>query len=185
MLFCSVGFFGLDQVGVELEGPFGVDANDLPLLAMGASICDDLDTMKRTVDRRRVAQRTAVHSLKKEGQRILKAAQNHLQWGAGAEAPPQDDDLEETTAVSSALGTARAVNCMAQKLTRSTSRGKQMASASAEPAEPGGQKTRGDMLKMIEHAAAQAAEAQASDGDDAHDEVAGPMASLMSRAEKV
>ena len=27
----AIGFFGLDQVGAELEGPFGTDDNDFPV----------------------------------------------------------------------------------------------------------------------------------------------------------
>ncbi len=38
--FTAIGFFGLDQVGVELEGPFGVDDNDFPLLTMGLAMCN-------------------------------------------------------------------------------------------------------------------------------------------------
>ena len=37
------------QLGAELEGPFGTDDNDLPLLLMGAKLCDDLDAILRTV----------------------------------------------------------------------------------------------------------------------------------------
>ena len=47
MLLASVAFFGLDQVGAELEGPYGVDDNDFPLLHMGISLVDDLDVMLR------------------------------------------------------------------------------------------------------------------------------------------
>ena len=35
------------QVGAELEGPYGVDDNDFPLLHMGISLVDDLDVMLR------------------------------------------------------------------------------------------------------------------------------------------
>ena len=37
----------MDQVGAELEGPFGVDDNDLPLLQMGISLFDNLDALMR------------------------------------------------------------------------------------------------------------------------------------------
>jgi putative membrane protein len=29
--FISYVFFGIEEIGVEIEGPFGHDANDLPL----------------------------------------------------------------------------------------------------------------------------------------------------------
>jgi len=48
MTLIAAAFFGLDHVGAELEGPFGVDANDFPLLRMGVGLVDDLDAMLRT-----------------------------------------------------------------------------------------------------------------------------------------
>lgn len=48
MMLIAAAFFGLDHVGAELEGPFGVDANDFPLLRMGVALVDDLDAMLRT-----------------------------------------------------------------------------------------------------------------------------------------
>eukprot|EP01052_Picozoa_sp_SAG31_P054165 SAG31_NODE_14268_length_817_cov_1.651811_1_plen_158_part_10 len=56
--FLALGFFGLDQVGAELEGPYGVDDNDLPLLAIGVSLGEDLDAMLRTVSRDRLMRRS-------------------------------------------------------------------------------------------------------------------------------
>lgn len=104
----AIGFFGLDSVGVELEGPFGTDANDLPLLKMGAALCDDLDMMVRTVSSPRVAARYATYATKppgtpkspctmrhatctdtsssslhvKELDAVLRAASLHLGWGS-------------------------------------------------------------------------------------------------------
>ena len=43
----ALAFFGIDQVGAELEGPYGIDDNDLPLLHMGISLVDDLDIILR------------------------------------------------------------------------------------------------------------------------------------------
>ena len=37
----------IEQVGAELEGPYGIDDNDLPLLHMGVSLVDDLDIVLR------------------------------------------------------------------------------------------------------------------------------------------
>jgi len=53
----AIGFYGLDQLGAELEGPFGTEDNDFPLLFMGANLCDDLDAMVRTLRRDRVIDR--------------------------------------------------------------------------------------------------------------------------------
>ena len=39
------------QVGAELECPFGVDENNLALLAIGSELCKSLDTLFRTVAR--------------------------------------------------------------------------------------------------------------------------------------
>lgn len=39
------------QVGAELEGPYGVDDNDFPLLHMGVALVDDLDVMLRNAQR--------------------------------------------------------------------------------------------------------------------------------------
>jgi putative membrane protein len=47
MSLIALAFFGLDQIGAELEGPFGVDDNDLPLLQMGISLFDNLDALMR------------------------------------------------------------------------------------------------------------------------------------------
>ena len=38
VLFISYAFFGLDAVGDELEKPFGLDPNDLPLSAISRTI---------------------------------------------------------------------------------------------------------------------------------------------------
>ncbi len=40
--FVSYAFFGLDSIGDELEEPFGVDLNDLPLLQLSTMIESDL-----------------------------------------------------------------------------------------------------------------------------------------------
>ena len=42
MLFISTAFFGLDQVGVMLEQPFGSDPADISLLSIGCELCDDV-----------------------------------------------------------------------------------------------------------------------------------------------
>lgn len=79
-LFTAIGFFGLDQVGVELEGPFGIDDNDFPLLAMGLAMCNDLDTMVRTVSRPRMEARTFNSS---ESYEVKRAAGLALGWDSG------------------------------------------------------------------------------------------------------
>ena len=49
--FLAMGYFGLDQVGAELERPFGVGQNDLPLLEIGSDLCRSLDTLVRGLAR--------------------------------------------------------------------------------------------------------------------------------------
>jgi putative membrane protein len=44
VLFVSYAFFGLDAIGDEIEEPFGLDANDLPLLTLSTMIEGDLRT---------------------------------------------------------------------------------------------------------------------------------------------
>ena len=92
--FTAMGFFGLDQVGVELEGPFGTDANDFPLLAFGAALCDDLDAIKRTFSRQRVQQRNAMYLNRDQGEQMLRAAADHLNWGNVRQASPKRDRAE-------------------------------------------------------------------------------------------
>lgn len=46
-----MGYFGLDQVGAELECPFGTQENDLPLLQMGVDLSRNLDTLMRNACR--------------------------------------------------------------------------------------------------------------------------------------
>ena len=38
----SFGLFGIDEIGVEIEDPFGHDPNDLPIDAIGATIDDNV-----------------------------------------------------------------------------------------------------------------------------------------------
>ena len=82
--FTAIGFFGLDQVGVELEGPFGVDDNDFPLLTMGLAMCNDLDAMVRTVSRTRMEARLTSFA-STESHQIQGAAALALGWAEAAE----------------------------------------------------------------------------------------------------
>jgi len=50
MFLISSAFFGLDQVGVMLEQPFGVDSPDISLLSIGEQLSDDLDAVLRAAD---------------------------------------------------------------------------------------------------------------------------------------
>ena len=81
--FTAIGFFGLDQVGVELEGPFGVDDNDFPLLTMGLAMCNDLDAMVRTVSRTRMEARLTSFA-STESHQIQGAAAAGAETGGGA-----------------------------------------------------------------------------------------------------
>jgi len=65
MALIAIGLFGLDQVGAELEAPFGVDTNDFPLMSMGIELADDLDIMCRGAEhslRRAHAQTAPPHT---------------------------------------------------------------------------------------------------------------------------
>jgi ion channel-forming bestrophin family protein len=46
----AFGMFGIDEIGVEIEDPFGHDANDLPLDAIGARIDEDTAVIVRHRD---------------------------------------------------------------------------------------------------------------------------------------
>ena len=48
MFFIAAAYFGLDQVGVMLESPFGTDAADISLLSLGMDLTEDLDVYLRT-----------------------------------------------------------------------------------------------------------------------------------------
>ena len=48
MFFIAAAYFGLDQVGVMLESPFGTDAADISLLSIGKDLAEDLDVYLRT-----------------------------------------------------------------------------------------------------------------------------------------
>lgn len=54
-------FYGLNEVGTELEQPFGVDPNDFPLIRMGDSLAEDLDALLRTANKQRVHMRHIWH----------------------------------------------------------------------------------------------------------------------------
>ncbi len=41
----AFGMFGIDEIGVEIEDPFGYDPNDLPLDAIGQRLTEDTKTM--------------------------------------------------------------------------------------------------------------------------------------------
>ena len=70
-LFLAAGYFGLDHVGAELECPYGVDDNDLPLLAIGLDLSQDIDALRRVamrlIKRRRCAKRSLVSRQPKHG----------------------------------------------------------------------------------------------------------------------
>jgi predicted membrane chloride channel (bestrophin family) len=50
-VFLAMGYFGLDQLGAELECPFGKTPNDIPMLTIGSDLCRNLDTLTRLVMR--------------------------------------------------------------------------------------------------------------------------------------
>ena len=96
-LFLGMGYFGLDQVGAELERPFGVGQNDLPLLEIGSDLCRNLDSLVRSYAREvktahnaarfRVNQRVAAKE-------AAKAAASSAANGSGSEsATPENSRL--------------------------------------------------------------------------------------------
>lgn len=47
--FIAYGMFGIEEIGVEIEDPFGYDPNDLPLDRIGATIAGDTKMMTEKV----------------------------------------------------------------------------------------------------------------------------------------
>jgi len=43
--FITLGLMGIEEIGVEIEEPFGTDPNDLPLEAMCATIGRDAQAL--------------------------------------------------------------------------------------------------------------------------------------------
>jgi putative membrane protein len=46
----AFALFGIDEIAVEIEDPFGYDANDLPLDAVGDTIARDVGDIARLCD---------------------------------------------------------------------------------------------------------------------------------------
>jgi predicted membrane chloride channel (bestrophin family) len=76
-LLAAIGFFGLDQVGTELECPFGTDCNDFPILKMGRSLCDELDAIMRTLRREQYHKRLVISP---DEQDFARRTAKHLGW---------------------------------------------------------------------------------------------------------
>jgi len=74
-----VQYYQLDQVGVELEGPFGTHHNDFDLLTMGLRLCNDLDAIVRTVRRSRMEARLTNPTPEEHGS-IRTGAEETLGW---------------------------------------------------------------------------------------------------------
>ena len=58
-MFVALAYYGLDEVGAELEQPFGIDEADIPLLKMGDGLANDLDCLLRTANKSRIDARMA------------------------------------------------------------------------------------------------------------------------------
>lgn len=52
--FTATTYTYLDQLGAELEGPFGTDDNDFPLLHMGLALMDNMDSLLRILRNQRL-----------------------------------------------------------------------------------------------------------------------------------
>ena len=89
MALIAIAFFGLDQVGAELEGPFGTDDNDFPLLHMGLGLVDNMDSLVR------VAKLQAKLGLEKAARQKARtswaASQSHLDTPRGQHEMDVDD----------------------------------------------------------------------------------------------
>lgn len=83
----AIGFFGIDEVGIQLEAPFGLDDNDFPLMAMGLGLCHDLDAMVRTVNRTRMRRRIYGFQPHETGE-VHQVANSALAWGRRLVDPP-------------------------------------------------------------------------------------------------
>merc|ERR1712216_287235 len=95
--FAALGFFGLDQVAIQLEDPFGVDDNDFPLLLMGLGLCDDLDAILKSNGRRSMEARQLTAREKAEIRKVAKAV---LGWGADEKTVEETGEEERHDAVS-------------------------------------------------------------------------------------
>jgi len=79
----AFGLFGIDEIGVEIEDPFGYDPNDLPLDAIGATIADDTAAIVRDAESRRPGGGSAGESTERQGSTTA-AAQTAAQTAAQA-----------------------------------------------------------------------------------------------------
>lgn len=64
-------------MGAELEGPFGIDANDFSLLGMGLDLSRDLDGLLRSLSRKRILARI---DFSDKEQAKARAASGPLDW---------------------------------------------------------------------------------------------------------
>jgi len=88
MALIAIAFFGLDQVGAELENPFGTDTNDFPLLHMGLTLMDTMDSLLRSA-------RFSKHASVEHHERAVlsrKASSAEEALAAGAALIAADDD---------------------------------------------------------------------------------------------
>ena len=76
-VLAAVGFFGLDQVGTELECPFGTDWNDFAILKMGHALCNDLDAILRTLRRERYRKRLTINE---HEQKFARMTAQNMGW---------------------------------------------------------------------------------------------------------
>lgn len=95
-LFLAAGYFGLDQVGAELECPFGTDDNDLPLLEMGLDLMSDVDTMLRNAARgiKRANEHKRAAAANEHSRHAAKRSPGGTAPSCGAHAGGGDDDAQ-------------------------------------------------------------------------------------------
>ena len=77
MFLISAAFFGLDQVGVMLEQPFGSDPADISLLSIGYDLTEDLDVLLRSSANTAKGQKPHMKKVRRRLDRKLNIAAVH------------------------------------------------------------------------------------------------------------
>ena len=95
MFFIAAAFFGLDQVGVMLESPFGTDAADISLLSLGKDLAEDLDVLLRTASNQAKREKpTTKESQRKLGKQLENMVSEAASMVVKAKAYPGDNRFQ-------------------------------------------------------------------------------------------
>ena len=82
--YCALGFFGVEQIGTELESPYDIQANDMPLLSMAQELCKDIDAMHRTTTSARISARRLSPA---DCMTAREIAADYMGWGVATKSP--------------------------------------------------------------------------------------------------